>query len=347
MIGQHQLQTWSAGDLPQTLIDRAAALFVGHPYRDFQHRALRIDKEVVVRRLVDDLDHHLAVTVTWASDGGLWGLCQAVPAPRQSRALGRRMWNIRHLVARKDAPPAHLSRMIAQLMDVLAVQANGIGVRVACDDIDAQEALEDNGFRNRGVELVVQVRADALGPEHVQAAVDIHPATTAELPALSRIAGSAHAHNAFAYDPVLSGADVARLYAALPEAQLADPTTGLLVANDGAGRVAGFISYRLVSGLCLDPDERLGSLDFIALRPEMHGRAIGDALNRAALQRLNEAGARRVTVRTMASNYKALGVLRKIDMRVIASNVVLRRWMARSRMQVGRFPRPPALEVWA
>ena len=198
-------------------------------------------------------------------------------------------------------------------------------LRVASGDLCAINALERHGFRVVTGEIAGVVRPTREITVH-PAGLAIEPMAQEDVDAVVAIAGASHVHNRFAYDSRFGRAEVRHLYEDLIRRYAEDPDTMSLVARERDGTIRGFISSRLNRAISEATGRSLASLDFIGVQPDARTRGIGDALNQHALARMRAQGVQAVTVRTLMNNFEALGVLRKLGMRVTSSNVVLHRW---------------------
>lgn len=311
--------------VPDHLRPELAALLRRYPHRNHQLRALGVDKEAMVAHLATGIDRDDALCLLEVRAGRLEGLLQAVPDAGLSRQLGRRMWSVRHLLAADDGRAGIARRLVEALVDALDGRTDLVTARVASGDLGAINALERQGFRLVTGEIAGVVRpVREVGA--CPAGLAIGPMAPGDVDDVATIAGRSHVHNRFAYDPRIDRDEARRLYEDLIRRYAENPDATTLVARGRDGAVRGFIASRVNRAFSRAVGRTLASLDFIGVHPDVRTRGVGDALNRHALAGMRAAGVHAATVRTLMNNFEALGVLRKLGMRITSSNVVLHRW---------------------
>jgi ribosomal protein S18 acetylase RimI-like enzyme len=210
-------------------------------------------------------------------------------------------------------------------MDSVAGFADFIYGRVASSDFPALTSLQAAGFLAVGGEVVGVIETGKVEPPEMPATVAVVPAREEHLDDILRIARASHDINHFAYDPRFPARRVAELYEGVVQSDAADADASLLVAEQ-AGAVVGFHSYRRNRRFERYVRQKTVGLNYIGVDPALRVRGLGEILTREVLFRLQRAGVRRATVRTMLSNYHALATLKKVDANIASANVVLHYW---------------------
>jgi hypothetical protein len=301
-------------------------LLESFPHRNHQLRVLGIPKNTMVDYLESGFSLADGLVLVARAGMRLLGVLQAVPETRMSQDLDRRIWSVRHLLLDDDCPAATSRRLVGATLNRLVGRADLVGARVASGDVAGLQAVEDLGFRVVTGELAGVV--DLVEATHsVPGAPSVISLEPEHLDEVASIAGDAHVHNRFRYDPHFEPGVVRRMYGELIRRYADDPNTGTRVAVDGRGRVLGFISFRINRALEAATGKLLASLDFIGVRKDARVRGLGDALNHHAMAAMTERGVEAATVRTLMDNFEALAALRKLDLRITSSNLVLHRWM--------------------
>ena len=100
----------------------------------------------------------------------------------------------------------------------------------------------------------------------------------------------------------------------------------LVFVYEEEGHIKGFITAIENENLSQLTKRRLASLDYISVSPDCQQKNVGFALNCYALNYLKANGINGVAVKTMASNYKAMGLLRKNDFTLTSQNTILHRF---------------------
>jgi len=100
-----------------------------------------------------------------------------------------------------------------------------------------------------------------------------------------------------------------------------------LIARDENGVLRGVVTYKTKPALTNFSSKNLASLDFIAVDSSYRCRGLGDIMNRSALKKIYDSDIDTVMVRTMVSNYQALRVLQKLNMKITSSDIILHKWL--------------------
>ncbi|MFZ5865542.1 MAG: GNAT family N-acetyltransferase, partial [Thermodesulfobacteriota bacterium] len=200
--------------------------------------------------------------------------------------------------------------------------------RIAVDDVHSAHALEICGFRYVGTEIYMGQKLDGLSPPESHPEFEIGPCTRSERTQVLDIVTETHVHNRFVYDPFIPPSAANSLYRRLVSNCFEQEQFTVLVARS-RNNVHGFIIAKLTPSFSSTVGMTCGSLDFIGVRPKSRLRGLGIHLNKWALHDMALKGARYVAVRTLASNYAAVGTCYRTGFRVTSSSLHFHRWVHR------------------
>jgi ribosomal protein S18 acetylase RimI-like enzyme len=301
-------------------------LFSEYSYKDYQLKVMGVDKTNMTKYLSKTLTQKGMQSICLHNENGLAGLISLQSLPWMSEHFGVRMYAVRHLLARSDGPLGHarlLRYVIEELPDV-----DFLDCRVAVDDVHSAHALESCGFRYVGTELYVARSLKDFPQPEPHPRFDIRPCRESEQERVLRIASETHVHNRFAYDPMIKKPASQSLYRRLVANCFDQESFEVLVAAGERG-VEGFIISKLNPSFNRVVGDTYCSLDFIGVWPETRSRGLGVALNNWALHSMKEKGANYAAVRTLASNYPAIGAVYRSGFRVTSTSLHFHRWIQR------------------
>lgn len=183
------------------------------------------------------------------------------------------------------------------------------------EDATTQRLLQQEGF------LFVDVRTEMekklLQSGESAGGFMLRKARSRELPALLRLASSAHGNTRFAKDPGFPGVAVRRLYS-LWLAKAARKGA-VLVPAERSGPPAGYIVCEMERG-------RRGRVGLIAVAPRARGRGLGRNLLRGAEEWFRRDGAREMRAVTQGLSVQALRMYEGAGFRVARVQVWFHRW---------------------
>ncbi len=301
-------------------------LFTDYRPKDFQLRSMKVSKERMARYLQETLTRPETQSICLRDEGRTVGLIALQSLPWMSNHFGLRMHAVPHLLARSREPLVHarlLRYVIEELPDV-----DFLDCRVAVDDVHAAHALEICGFRYVGTETYMgqELKPTARPEPHPEFIIE--PCAPHQRNEVLQIVRETHVHNRFVYDPVIPRSVSRSLYHRLVANCFDQDQFRVLVARS-ENEVMGFIVSKINSAFNRVVGRACGSLDFIGVRPHTRSRGLGAALNRHALHDMAAQGASFAAVRTLASNYAAMGTCYKTGFKVTSTSLHFHRWVRR------------------
>ncbi|MFC1834827.1 GNAT family N-acetyltransferase [Thermodesulfobacteriota bacterium] len=301
-------------------------LFRDYAHKDYQLRFMGVSKANMVEYLKTALTRKDIQTICLRDEGHLAGMISLQSLPWMSEHFGLRMYAVSNLLARSDGPLVH-ARLLRYVVEELS-EVDFLDCRVAVDDVYSAHALEVCGFRYVGTEVYMGRNFDKMPTPEPHSELDIGHCEPYERDQVLDIAGRTHVHNRFVYDPVIKRSAAKSLYRRLVANCFDHEDFNVLVARSGP-KVHGFIVSKLNPAFSRVAGRHCGSLDFIGVRPESRMKGVGAALNHWALHEMAKEGAAYVAVRTLASNYAAMGTCYRTGFRVTSTTLHFHRWIHR------------------
>jgi len=263
--------------------------------------------------------------------GRLAGLLFLVPEGLQSAVLGHYIWSVQQLVIAPGSPSRTAGALVAAAIGRLEAPVDCIVARVPARDRAAICGLQQRGFEAVGSEVVgvLQCRARPVeGPTHLNIA-PLQKRYLGAVADLIRQNGDCICCPSAAW---LRASRVSRLYQCLLAGYIEEPRAGGLVAEDSAGGIRGFLTYRKRMWLGEFTRRSLASLDFFGVHPALRSNGLGEVLHRHALSALHAESVDAVEVRTAVTRPEAAGklkMLRKLGCGAFSSDLIFQRWLAR------------------
>ncbi len=301
-------------------------LFAKYPHKDYQIRAMGVSKQKMTDYLTQTLVNNGTNGIALRNETGTIGLIGLQALPWMSDHFGLNMYAVPHLLGKPESPlvQARLLRyVVEELPDV-----DFLDCRVAVDDVQAAHALEICGFRYVGAETYMGQTIENYPKPDTPPDFEISLCKEEDRDQVLRIVKETHVHNRFMYDPLIPRSISQSLYQRLV-ANCFDQRHFRVFVARRQGEVKGFIAAKINQKFSNVVGRKCGSLDFIGVVPESRSRGLGAALNNEALFHLSDEGVQFVAVRTLASNYAALGNCYKTGFKVTSSSLHFHRWIRR------------------
>jgi GNAT superfamily N-acetyltransferase len=301
-------------------------LFANYPHKDYQIKAMGVSKDRMTNYLVQTLTAPGVHSIALRDEGGAIGLIGLQSLPWMSDHFGLNMYAVPHLLGKTDHPLVY-ARLLRYVVEELP-DVDFLDCRVAVDDVQAAHALEICGFRYVGAETYMGQSVENYTDPGVHPDFEISLCRVQDREKVLEIVGATHIHNRFMYDPLIPQAVSQSLYQRLVTNCFDQPHFRVFVARS-QGEVLGFIAAKINEKYSEVVGRKCGSLDFIGVVPGVRNRGLGAALNNYSLYHLSREGVQFVAVRTLASNYAALGNCYKTGFKVTSSSLHFHRWIRR------------------
>ena len=171
------------------------------------------------------------------------------------------------------------------------------------------------------VTLATDLRSTRIEPSTASDVI-VRPPTDADLPALQAIAAVSHRDTRFYADAHFPTELCDRLYEVWIEKSCRGWADRVLIADDGTGRAAGYVTCHL------DGSQR-GHIGLFAVREDVRGRGIGERLLRAAAAWFSSSGVTSMAVVTQGRNVKALQFYLRGGLSIRNVDLWFHRWSER------------------
>jgi len=309
-------------------VAEVSELFEPLPERAHLQRRLGVSPEVARARLLYEYERLPSERFSTIQRAEGAHLAYSRPSPWLSERLARPVFQLRHLLGHSVE-----GRVMAleERLDALRAEAPGglVIMRVPCSSVELNQRLPALGLKWVGVEMTGVIKIDEP-PEPPPASLGGQRLRFGELgdEILSQaqdITRSAHSHNHFEYDPLISREVARTLFqdqvALHLRSERAKPFGAMLDGESGV-ELCGFIVANRVEGFVPFGGPKLANLDLICVNPQRQLRGLGHALNLTALSWLYGEGVRRVSVRTMVNNFAAQSILSRVGWRALLSEAV-------------------------
>lgn len=261
--------------------------------------------------------------------GSPLGVVAARESPWDAEGLGGPVVTVDLLALTAAAQPRALP-VVERLADVVDQLSRDRGalldwLRVDERDDHTLRALQRRGFEERGALVSLVAPTDGLaapGASAVEGGPTVRPASTADLPWLSRLAADAFTHSRFR-DPNGPDGWHASVYArwvASRFAQRGDDLQLLVALLDG--EPAGFVIWRVHTTPAVTG--RIGQVDLVAVDPRARRRGVGRALFDEARRRSGPLAWMAADV--YADNSPGRALHERYGLAVVASSRQLHRW---------------------
>ena len=191
------------------------------------------------------------------------------------------------------------------------------------DDVQGINSLVKLGFYHVGGETFFSLDLDRIKDyQRVSSFQNIRLGEEKDLIELKILSNQSHFDIRYLYDPVFDVEAVKKYYANIVTNSFFKKNHFVFVYEEH-GQIKGFLTAIINENIYQLTGRKLSSLDYISVSPSCQQKAIGFALNCYALNYLKKNGINAVCVKTMASNYRAIKLLRKNDFTLTSQNLVL------------------------
>jgi ribosomal protein S18 acetylase RimI-like enzyme len=301
-------------------------LFANYSHKDYQIKAMGVSKERMTNYLAQTLTSSGVHSIALRNEGGTIGLIGLQALPWMSDHFGLNMYAVPHLLGKPDSSLVH-ARLLRYVVEELP-DVDFLDCRVAVDDVQAAHALEICGFRYVGAETYMGQNVENFPDPGEHPDFEISLCRPEDREKVLEIVCATHVHNRFMYDPLIPRSVSRSLYKRLVTNCFDQPHFRVFVARSSQ-EAQGFIAVKINEKFSEVVGRKCGSLDFIGVTPGVRNRGLGAALNNHALFHMAQEGVQFVAVRTLASNYAALGNCYKTGFKVTSSSLHFHRWIRR------------------
>lgn len=305
-------------------------IFSSYPYKDFQLKNLGISKDEMSEYLWSTLQvNHDSFILIQFEDDKITGFMKAVPNNFVKKHLKLNSWSIRHLLFAEDVTEEKRLGLVKNSLEELkAAGAHFIDIKIAPNDNLLLKILQNVDFNTVGVTANCLInKQPELCREVDCGKLEVRSAIDEDIGEIHELVKANHKHNHYYYDPRIQISQVKMLYGNLVSKTVNMDNADTLVARDETGVLRGVVTYKTKPALTNFSSKNLASLDFIAVDSNYRCKGLGDILNRSALKKIYDNSIDTVVVRTMVSNYQALRVLQKLNMKITSSDIVLHKWL--------------------
>jgi GNAT superfamily N-acetyltransferase len=328
---EHVADVWQVRGPLKELTSEIVRLFVLDSRDDPLLEAMGVSQEEMAAYRVSTLAEPGGVLFVAEQSGRLEGLLFLTPEGLQSAVLGHYIWSVQHLVVAPGASSGTAGALIATALRRLDAPVDCVVARVPARDPAAICGLQEQGFEAFGSEVVgvLRCRERSAGKPTRLKITPLHRRY------LGEAADLIHQNGDCVYCPSaawMKTSRVNRLYQCLLAGYVEQPRAGGLVAEDTAGEVRGFLTYRRRIWLGEFTRCSLASLDFFGVHPDMRSNGVGEVLHRYALSALHAESVDAVEVRTSVASPDAarrLEMLKKLGCGTFSSDLIFQRWLNR------------------
>ncbi len=315
---------------PESVKEQIQGIFSEYPYKDFQLKNLGISKKEMSEYLWSTLNVNSDsfILIQFENDV-VTGFMKAMPNNFVKKHLKLNSWSIRHLLfSGRPSEEDRWDLVEKSIEELRSVGAHFIDIKIAPDDNLLLKILQNVDFNTVGVTANCLINKQPQLCEDVDSGVlEVSPAQEKDISEIHKLVKANHKHNHYYYDPRIPIGQVKMLYGNLVSKTVHMDSADTLIARDENGVLRGVVTYKTKPALTNFSSKNLASLDFIAVDSSYRCRGLGDIMNRSALKKIYDSDIDTVMVRTMVSNYQALRVLQKLNMKITSSDIILHKWL--------------------
>lgn len=303
-------------------------LLMFYPHSDRHLKAMGFSMEDIVAYQYSLLAAPGGVLIAAERGRRLEGLVLLAPETWPSVMLKRHIWSIRSLILSPDATPRTAAVLVNKALTLIKEPVDFLSANIPTSDLSAIDGLRELGFR------VVAKREDAVAiclestVKRTNMAAFV-PMDTRHLGPAALLLKDCYLHSDYECDPSFDADDLAILRHLLLFRYVQDPNAGVLVAQSNHGVILGLIGYRLDRCAEEYAHHRIASIDYMAIRPDMHSNGFGEMLSRNAMKELNRRSIEAVSVSISTPSPEAtstLDSLHRSGFSLTSSNLSMHCW---------------------
>jgi len=253
------------------------------------------------------------------------GLLHLISKPWASAMLNRHVWSIDQAVAAPDAPADTLPSLLSFGLAEIQEPVEFISTDIPASDVAAIHGLRSFGFRAVVDQKVAVIHKQAV-PDPENPLIKIGPLKQRHLAAVSRIARDNHQCSRFSRVQDFNPVDVAAFQSLQISNFAEEQACTILVAENCAGRVLGFIGVATEDDAVEYTSRRLARVEHVGTRKNLRPHRLEKLLHRFALSFLFRHGTETVSINIPMNHPDAartLDLLRRIGYRTAATHLVM------------------------
>lgn len=261
-------------------------LLMFYPHSDRHLKAMGFSMDDIAAYQYSLLGVPGGVLVVAQREHRLEGLVLLAPETWPSVMLKCHIWSIRSLILSPDATPRTAAVLVNKALTLIKEPVDFLSANIPTSYLSVIDGLRELGFRvvAKLDEAVATCREPTAKRMNMAAFV---PMNTRHLGPAVLLLNDCYLHSDYECDPSFDPDNLAILRHLLLFRYLQDPNAGVLVAQSNHGLILGLIGYRLDRCAEKYAHRRIASIDYLAIRPDMHSNGFGEMLSRNAMDELN------------------------------------------------------------
>ncbi len=298
------------------------SFFQTYPYKQFQQFFSKINQSIVAE---NQLNSFLKDPICFILEDNNTGLYQGIASmaffPMTSIAFSMQCFLLKNFFVKKPTQALY-DQLLEGLLKKTKNQVDFIISRQPVDNVLGIKALCLKNFYYVCMESVFTLPLEQVTFENLESFNHITMAEEKDLDVVFDLAKKNHAENRYLYDGFFDPTKVQDLYQQVIRQSYQKSNQALFVYRLKK-KIIGFITTIKNQSLSQQMGFGYGSLDYIVVDKEFQKQNIGYFLNAYALKDLYKKGVLFASVKTMASNYKAIKLLHKNGFTLTSQNVLL------------------------
>jgi len=270
-------------------------LLMLYPHSDRHLNAMGFDIDDIAAYHYASLGEPDGVLVAAERGRRLEGLILLAPEKWPSVMLRCRLWSIRQLFLSPEATPRTVVALVNHALTLTDESVDFIAASIPTSDLVAIDGLRELGFR------VVEGKDSAAATCRQVTArrtpvASFVPLEVHQLGPAIRLLRECQPYSDFESDPSFDADDLEILRHLLLFRHMQDPNAGVLVARTSQGVILGLVGYRMDLRAEEYGHQRIASIDYLAVCPDMQDNGLGEALIDHVMAEVHNRSIRAVSV---------------------------------------------------